>query len=177
VSFAAPDHVSIEAHVRRPLLDGLGPWAMAMHRLNERRPDEPGANGASIDRRPRCAHRAKRVLRVFVGPELDAFGHAKSVASMRDVSHHEVCRADFAGRRFTCKLQWLLMDERTPAQVRTEFGISQEWIAHEANVGRDSVRMYEANPAAVGDGVREACTHVYRELALCLRRIRSPRPK
>lgn len=68
-------------------------------------------------------------------------------------------------------------DERTPAQVRTVLGMSREKVAELAGVGRDTVRIFEANPAAVSEDTRVACGHVYRELARALQRIRAPRAK
>ncbi len=48
--------------------------------------------------------------------------------------------------------------------VRCAVGMSQKEVARWASVGLESVRLYEANPNAVGARVRDACSRVYREL-------------
>jgi transcriptional regulator with XRE-family HTH domain len=58
------------------------------------------------------------------------------------------------------------------AAVRAALGISQQRIAELAGVGRDSVRLYEANPSALGERTRSACAHVYRVLRSALERLR-----
>jgi predicted transcriptional regulator len=59
--------------------------------------------------------------------------------------------------------------------VRVTLGISLERVAKWAGVGRDTVRMYEANPRAVGEDTRAACAEVYRVLRDALGRLERPR--